>query len=47
VIRSSGVVSLNTAALDAVRKAGPFGPFSDEQTGGTMGVTGNFCYVLD
>ncbi len=47
VIRSSGIVSLNTAALEAVRKAGPFGPFSDGRTGGTMGITGNFCYVLD
>jgi TonB family protein len=47
VIRSSGSPSLDNAALEAVRKAGPFGPFSDIQTGGTMGITGNFCYVLD
>jgi TonB family protein len=47
VIRSSRSASLDNAALNAVRKAGPFGPFSDIQAGGTMGITGNFCYVLD
>jgi periplasmic protein TonB len=47
VIRSAGSRSLDNAALNAVRKAGPFGPFNDIQTTGTMGITGNFCYVLD
>jgi TonB family protein len=47
VIRSSGSIILDDGALAAVRKAAPFGPFSDVLDTGTMGITGNFCYVLD
>jgi protein TonB len=47
VTRSSGSRSLDEAVVSAVRKAGPFGPFREDQAGGTMGITGHFCYVLD
>lgn len=45
--RSSGSPSLDTAAVYAIKKAGPFGPFTDEVSDETLKITGSFCYVLD
>lgn len=45
--RSSGSTSLDTAALYAIRKAGPFGPFTNEISEETLKITGSFCYVLE
>lgn len=47
VLSGSGHNSLDAAAMDAVRKAGPFGPFTGDITGETLRITGSFCYVLD
>lgn len=47
VLSGSGHVSLDSAALAAVRKAGPFGPFTEDLAGDTLKITGSFCYVLD
>lgn len=47
VLSGSGHASLDSAALDAVRKAGPFGPFTEDLAGETLKITGSFCYVLD
>ena len=47
VMSGSGYTSLDSAALDAVRKAGPFGPFTEDLTGETLKITGSFCYVLE
>jgi TonB family protein len=47
VLEGSGSISLDEAAMAAVRKASPFGPFSDGGGESTMKITGNFCYVLD
>jgi periplasmic protein TonB len=47
IIRSSGSRSLDEAAMDAVRRASPFGRFYVEGGESTLKITGNFCYVLD
>ncbi|HPX19265.1 MAG: TonB family protein [Desulfomonilia bacterium] len=47
VLSGSGHASLDSAALAAVRKAGPFGPFTEDLAGETLMITGSFCYVLD
>ncbi|HOD70826.1 MAG TPA: TonB family protein [Deltaproteobacteria bacterium] len=47
ILSTSGHKSLDTAAMDAVQKAGPFGPFTEDITGETLRITGSFCYVLD
>ncbi len=47
VLSGSGHASLDSAALDAVREAGPFGPFTEDLTGETLKITGSFCYVLE
>lgn len=47
VLVSSGSKSLDSAAMTAIRKAGPFGSFTADIKDKTMKVTGNFRYVLD
>ena len=47
ILSGSGHASLDSAALDAVLKAGPFGPFTEDLAGETLTITGSFCYVLD
>jgi len=44
---SSGSPSLDTAAAAAIKKAGPYGPFTNEIPDTTLKITGSFCYVLD
>jgi len=47
VLGGSGHDSLDAAAVDAVLKAAPFGPFTEDIAGKTLKITGSFCYVLD
>jgi protein TonB len=47
VLASSGSPRLDSAAVAAVKKAGPYGPFSQDIKEKTLKVTGNFRYVLD
>lgn len=47
VARSSENASLDEAAVNAVRKAEPFGPFTEDVYEKILKITGNFCYVLD
>lgn len=47
VVRSSGNTSLDEAAVNAIRKAAPFGPFTEDISTKTLKITGNFCYILD
>lgn len=47
VLSGSGSESLDSAAVDAVLVAGPFGPFTEEISQETLTITGTFRYVLD
>jgi TonB family protein len=47
VLTSSGHYSLDAAAMGAIERASPFGPFTEDVTGRTLKITGNFRYVLD
>jgi TonB family protein len=48
VIRSSGFPGLDTAVMDAIRKAGPFGKIPDKsESDSPLRITGHFVYVLD
>jgi TonB family protein len=47
ILQSSGYPGLDAAALYAIKKAGPFGPFTNDMTSGELKITGSFCYVLD
>jgi TonB family protein len=47
VLVSSGSISLDSAAMAAVKKASPFGAFTGDIKEKTLKVTGNFGYVLD
>ena len=47
ILQSSGYPGLDAAALYAIKKASPFGPFTEDIASGELKVTGNFCYVLD
>ncbi len=47
VVKSSGYETLDAAAVDAIAKAGPFGPFTDDIEGQSLKITGSFCYVLE
>jgi len=47
VLYSSGHYSLDTAAMGAIERAGPFGPFTEDVASRTLKITGNFRYVLD
>ncbi|HVN72078.1 MAG TPA: TonB family protein [Desulfomonilia bacterium] len=47
VVSSSGSKSLDTAAMDAIKQASPYGPFSPDIKESTLKVTGHFSYVLD
>lgn len=47
VLSGSGSQSLDAAAMEAVRKAVPYGPFTPDIKDNTIKITGDFCYVLD
>lgn len=47
ILQSSGYPGLDAAALYAIKKASPFGTFTDDITDGELKITGSFCYVLD
>jgi protein TonB len=47
IIESSGSQSLDSAAMDAVKQASPFGSLSLENNDNSLKITGHFCYVLD
>jgi TonB family protein len=47
VLVSSGSYNLDSAAMAAIEKAGPFGSFTSDIKEKTLKVTGNFGYVLD
>ena len=47
ILQSSGYPGLDAAAVYAIKKAGPFGPCTEDMTAGELKITGNFCYVLD
>jgi TonB family protein len=47
ILVSSGSLSLDSAAMEAVEKASPFGSFTGDIKEKTLKVTGNFGYVLD
>ncbi|MBN2297525.1 MAG: energy transducer TonB [Deltaproteobacteria bacterium] len=47
ILTSSGHYSLDTAAMGAIERAGPFGPFTEDVSAQVLKITGNFCYVLD
>jgi TonB family protein len=47
IIKSSGSPSLDSAAIDAIRKASPFGPVTSDDNDKSLKITGHFCYVLD
>lgn len=47
VTKSSGSPRLDKAAVDAVRKAAPFGPLMETDGNKTLRVTGVFAYLLD
>lgn len=47
VLSSSGHYSLDTAAMGAIERASPFGPFTEDIVTQSLKITGNFCYVLD
>jgi protein TonB len=47
VVKTSGSSSLDSAAVAAVKKSSPFGPFTGDDKQKTLKITGHFCYVLD
>jgi TonB family protein len=47
IYNSSGSRSLDNAAMAAVKKAVPYGPFTPDIKENTLKITGDFCYVLD
>jgi TonB family protein len=47
ILQSSGYPGLDAAALYAIKKASPFGPFTNDIAAGELKITGSFCYVLD
>lgn len=47
VLASSGSYRLDSAAMAAIKKAGPFGSFTSDIKDKTLKVTGHFRYVLD
>lgn len=47
ILKSSGSKSLDTAAVEAVRKAAPFGPLEEVDHTSTLKITGVFAYMLD
>jgi len=48
VVKSSGFTGLDTAVMDAIRKASPFGRIPDKtESDAPLKITGHFVYVLD
>jgi protein TonB len=47
IFKSSGFESLDSAVMDAVKQASPFGPLPPDDAGKPLKITGHFCYVLD
>ncbi|HON95101.1 MAG TPA: TonB family protein [Deltaproteobacteria bacterium] len=47
VLKSSGSMSLDSAAMAAIEQAAPFGPLTGNKGEKTLKVTGHFAYVLD
>jgi len=47
IVSSSGYYPLDLAAMGAIEKATPFGPFPQDITTATLKITAKFCYILD
>jgi TonB family protein len=48
VVQSSGFQGLDSAVMDAIRKASPFGQIPDKgESDSPLKITGHFVYVLD
>lgn len=47
VLSSSGSYSLDSAAMAAIKQAGPFGAFTKDIKDKNLKITGHFRYVLD
>ena len=47
VVSSSGSISLDSAAIDAIKQASPYGFFTRDIKESSLKVTGHFSYVLD